>query len=62
MEEAVADVDEGVLVQVGIAEAVGSHVVVVVVVKWDIVVVRLVLRHGCDCPSFLLVLRTHHRQ
>lgn len=60
MEEAVADIDEGVLVQVGIAEAVGSHVVVVV--KWDIVVVRLVLRHGCDCPSFLLVLRTHHRQ
>lgn len=60
MEEAVADVDEGVLVQVGIAEAVGSHVVVVV--KRDIVVVRLVLRHGCDCPLFLLVLRTHHRQ
>lgn len=42
MEEAVADIDEGVLVQVGIAEAVGSHVVVVVV-KRDIVVVRLVL-------------------
>lgn len=61
MEEAVADIDEGVLVQVGIAEAVGSHVVIVVV-KRDIVVVRLVLRHGCDCPSFLLVLRTHHRQ
>lgn len=46
MEEAVPHVDEGVLVHVGVADPVGSHVVVVVVVERDIVVVALVFRHG----------------
>lgn len=45
MEEAVSDVDEGVLVHVGVSDPVGSHVVVVVVVQRDVVVVGLVLRH-----------------
>lgn len=45
MEEAVSDVDEGVLVDVGVSDPVGSHVVVVVVVQRDVVVVGLVLRH-----------------
>lgn len=45
MEEAVSDVDEGVLVDVGVSDPVGSHVVVVVV-QGDVVVVGLVLRHG----------------
>lgn len=43
MEEAVSDVDEGVLVHVGVSDPVGSHVVVVV--QRDVVVVGLVLRH-----------------
>lgn len=43
MEEAVPDVDERVLVHVGVPDAVGSHVVVVVD-DWN-VVVGLVLRH-----------------
>lgn len=42
MEEAVPHVDEGVLVHVGVADPVGSHVVV----ERDIVVVALVFRHG----------------
>lgn len=42
MKEAVADVDEGVLVDVGVSHPVGSHVVV----QRDVVVVGLVLRHG----------------
>lgn len=45
MEEAVSDIDKGVLVHVGVPDPVGSHVVVVVVVQRDIVVVGLVLRH-----------------
>lgn len=45
VEEAVSDVDEGVLVHVGVSDPVGSHVVVVVVVQRDVVVVGLVLRH-----------------
>lgn len=40
MEEAVADVDEGVLVHVGVPDPVGAHVVV----DWN-VVICLVLRH-----------------
>lgn len=44
MEEAVSDVDEWILVHVGISDPVGSHVVVVVVQR-DVVVVGLVLRH-----------------
>lgn len=44
MEEAVPDVDERVLVDVGVADPIGSHVVVVVVER-DVVVVGLVLRH-----------------
>lgn len=43
MEEAVPDVDERVLVHVGVPDPVGSHVVVIVVVQRDIVVVALVL-------------------
>lgn len=42
VKEAVADVDEGVLVDVGVSHPVGSHVVV----QRDVVVVGLVLRHG----------------
>lgn len=44
MEEAVSDVDQGVLVHVGISDPVGSHVVVVVD-GHIVVVVGLVLRH-----------------
>lgn len=43
MEEAVPDIDEGVLVDVRVPDPVGPHVVVVVVVQGDIVVVGLVL-------------------
>lgn len=44
MEEAVSDVNEGVLVHVGVPDSVGSHVVVVVV-EGNVVVVGLVVRH-----------------
>jgi len=45
VEEPVADIDEGILVDVGVSNPVGSHVVVV---QGDIVVVGLVLRHDLD--------------
>lgn len=46
MEEAVPDIDEGVLVHVGVPDSVGPHVVVVVVVERDVVVVVwCVVRH-----------------
>ncbi|KAG7218867.1 hypothetical protein INR49_019453 [Caranx melampygus] len=55
VEEAVSDIDEGVLVHVGVAYPVGSHVVVVV--DGDIVVVvGLVLRHGLWIWITLLTL------
>lgn len=41
MEEPVTDIDEGVLVHVGVSDPVGAHVVVV---DWN-VVICLVLRH-----------------
>lgn len=53
MEEAIADIDEWVLVHVGVADPVGSHVVV----DGDIVVVvGLVLRHGLWIWITLLTL------
>lgn len=57
VEEAVSDVDEWVLVDVGVSDAVGSHVVVVVVVERDVVVVGLILRH--DLCLWMILLKLH---
>lgn len=55
MEEAVPDVDERVLVDVGVPDPVGSHVVVV---QRNIIVVDLVLRHGGSrCRTLVLLNR-----
>lgn len=51
MEEAVSDIDERVLVHVGVSDPVGSHVVVVV--DWN-VVICLVLRHDLQIRCFTL--------
>lgn len=49
MEEAVSDIDERVLVHVGVPDPVGSHVVV----DWN-VVICLVLRHDLQISGFRL--------
>lgn len=49
MEEAVSDIDERVLVHVGVSDPVGSHVVV----DWN-VVICLVLRHDLQISCFRL--------
>lgn len=46
VKEAVSDIDEGVWVQVGVADPVRSHVVVIVVQRDVVVGLVLILRHG----------------